>query len=106
MPKLDFLKENHYTINSIKYCEVKSMIISANEVKVKGIGFIEKKLKEDKEIYISVRGKKKFVILDIEDYEKLKEAELDKILREAEEDYKAGRFVKESADEHFKRLKV
>jgi PHD/YefM family antitoxin component YafN of YafNO toxin-antitoxin module len=82
------------------------MIISANEVKVKGIGFIEEKIKENEEVYISVRGKKKFVILSIKDYEKLKEAELDKIIREAEEDYKAGRIVKESAKEHFKKLKI
>ncbi|MBK3333107.1 type II toxin-antitoxin system prevent-host-death family antitoxin [Persephonella atlantica] len=55
---------------------------------------------------MSVRGKPKFVVLPIEEFEKLKEAELEKIIREAEEDYKSGRFIKETAEEHFKKLKI
>jgi len=82
------------------------MIVSANELKTKGISFIEKILKKYKEAFISVRGKPKFVILSIEEYEKLKEAELEKIIREAEQDYKEGRFIKETAEEHFKRLGI
>ena len=82
------------------------MIITANELKTKGVSFLEKLLKKYKEAYISVRGKPKFVVLPIEEYEKLKEAELEKIIREAEEDYKAGRFIKETAEEHFKRLGI
>jgi len=82
------------------------MIITANELKTKGISFIEKILKKYKEAFISVRGKPKFVIISIEEYEKLKEAELEKILREAEEDYKKGRVIRESAEEHFKRLGI
>lgn len=31
---------------------------------------------------------------------------LDELIKEAEEDYKAGRVVKESAEEHFKRLGI
>lgn len=82
------------------------MIITANELKTKGISFLEKLLKKYKEAYISVRGKPKFVVLTIEEYEKLKEAELEKIIREAEEDYKSGKVIKETAEEHFKRLGI
>ncbi len=82
------------------------MIISANDIKVKGLSFIDKILKKEKEVFITLRGKKKFVIMDIEEYEKLKEAELESIIRQAEEDYKKGRVIKESAEEHFKRLKI
>ncbi|ACO04773.1 MAG TPA: type II toxin-antitoxin system Phd/YefM family antitoxin [Persephonella sp.] len=82
------------------------MIITANELKTKGISFVEKILKKYREAYISVRGKPKFVILPIEEYEKLKEAELEKIIKEAEEDYKAGRIIKETAEEHIKRLGI
>jgi len=46
----------------------------------------------------------KFVVLPIEEYEKLKEAGLENIIREAEEDYKSGRFIKETAEEHLKKL--
>lgn len=80
------------------------MLISANEIKTKGISMIEKLISKYSEIFITVRGKKKFVILPVEKYEELKEAELEKLIRQAEEDYKAGRVIKESAYEHFKRL--
>ncbi|MGA1861427.1 type II toxin-antitoxin system prevent-host-death family antitoxin [Deferribacter thermophilus] len=82
------------------------MILSANELKIKGISFVEKLIKKYNEVFITVRGKKKFVILPIEEYEKLKEAELEKIIKEAEEDYKKGKYIKETAEEHFKRLSI
>lgn len=82
------------------------MIISANEIKTRGISAIDNLLSKYSEIFVSVRGKKKFVILPLERYEELKEAELEKIIREAEEDYKAGRVVRETAEEHFKRLGI
>ncbi|MDW7973558.1 MAG: hypothetical protein RMI01_10230 [Thermodesulfovibrio sp.] len=82
------------------------MLISANEIKTKGISMIDKLITKYNEIFITIRGKKKYVILPIERYEVLKEAELDSIIREAEEDYKAGRVVRETAQEHFKRLGI
>ena len=82
------------------------MILTANDIKTKGISFIEKLIKKYNEVFITVRGKKKFVILPIEEYERLKEAELEKIIKDAEEDYNQGRVVKESAEEHFKRLGI
>lgn len=82
------------------------MIISANEIKTKGISLIEKIFSRYSEVYVSVRGKKRFVILPLEMYETLKEAELDRLIKETEEDYKAGRVVRESAEEHFKRLGI
>ena len=82
------------------------MILTANDIKTKGISFVEKLIKKYNEVFITVRGKKKFVILPIEEYERLKEAELEKIIREAEEDYNQGRVIKESAEEHFKRIGI
>lgn len=82
------------------------MLISASEIKTKGISMIEKLILKYSEIFITVRGKKKFVILPVEKYEELKEAELEKLIKQAEEDYKAGKVIKESADEHFKRLGI
>ncbi len=82
------------------------MILTANDIKTKGISFVEKLIKKYNEVFITVRGRKKFVILPIEEYERLKEAELEKIIREAEEDYNQGRVIKESAEEHFKRIGI
>lgn len=80
------------------------MIIQANELKTKGISFVDKLLKKNTEVFVTVRGKKKYVILPVEEYERLKEAELESIIRQGEEDCKAGRYRIESAEEHFKRL--
>jgi prevent-host-death family protein len=82
------------------------MVITANDIKTKGISFVEKLIKKYNEVFISVRGKKKFVILPIDEYEKLKEIELEMAIKQAEEDYKNGRYIKESAEEHFKRLGI
>ncbi|RLC74370.1 MAG: prevent-host-death protein [Chloroflexi bacterium] len=82
------------------------MIITANELKTRGISLVEKMMERFGEIFVSVRGKKKFVILPIEEYERLKEAELESIIRQAEKDYEEGRYVVEGAEEHFKRLGI
>ena len=80
------------------------MVITANELKTKGISLVENLIKQTGEVFVSVRGKKKFVILPVEEYEKLKEAELKSIINQAEKDYEEGRYVVETAEEHFKRL--
>ncbi|WP_022846168.1 MULTISPECIES: type II toxin-antitoxin system prevent-host-death family antitoxin [unclassified Desulfurobacterium] len=50
------------------------MIVTANELKRRGISYISELLKKFENVFISVRGKK-FVILTVEEYEKLKELE-------------------------------
>lgn len=82
------------------------MIITANELKTRGISLVERFLKQDGEVFVSVRGKRKFVILPVEEYERLKEAELESIVRQAEKDYREGRYAVETAEEHFKRLGI
>ncbi len=82
------------------------MVITASELKVKGISFIEKLLKKGQEVFVTVRGKKKYVILSLEEFERLKELELESIIRQAEKDYEEGRYVVETADEHFKKLGI
>ena len=82
------------------------MIIQANELKTRGISFVEDLIKKNEEVFISVRGRKKYVILRVEDYDRLKEAELESIVRQAEQDYKEGRYRVETAEEHFKRLGI
>ena len=82
------------------------MIITANELKTKGISLVERLMKKSREVFISVRGRKRFVILPVDEYERLKEAELESIIRQAEKDYEEGRYVTESAEEHCKRLGI
>ncbi len=53
---------------------------------------------------VSVRGKDRFVVMDIEHYHYLREYELIAALAESQSDMAAGRFVKQSVDAHLKRL--
>jgi PHD/YefM family antitoxin component YafN of YafNO toxin-antitoxin module len=78
--------------------------ISANDLKTKGVSAIEAELAHQPEAIISVRGKDRFVVMDIAHYHYLRECELDAALAETRADLAAGRFVKESAEAHLARL--
>ncbi len=78
--------------------------ISANELKTKGVAAIELMLAEHDEAIVSVRGKDKYVVLDLAYYQRLREYELDAALAEARSDLAAGRSVKESPEAHLARL--
>ncbi len=78
--------------------------ITANQLKTKGISAIESNLEDNSELVITVRGKEKFVVMDMKYYNYLRECELDAALRETEADYKAGNFVTESVEEHVQRV--
>ncbi len=82
------------------------MIIAANDLKKKGISFVSKLLEKFESVFVSVRGKKKYVILKFEDYERFKDFELENAIREAERDLKEKKFIVETAENHFKRLGI
>ncbi|MEO8211235.1 MAG: prevent-host-death protein [bacterium] len=79
-------------------------LITANELKTKGISILDKKNELDNEIIVTVRGKSKYIILTIEKYTYLRECELEAALLEAKRDIKSGKFIKESIDRHLKRI--
>lgn len=78
--------------------------ISANDLKTKGISAIEFVLSSATEAIVSVRGKDKFVVMDIAQYHYLRECELDAALAETRADLAAGRTVQESPAAHLVRL--
>ena len=78
--------------------------ISANDLKTKGIAAIEAALGEAQEAIVSVRGKDKFVVMDIAHYHYLRECELDAALAQTRSDLAAGRFIQESPEAHLARL--
>lgn len=78
--------------------------ISANELKTRGIAAIEQALAEQPEAIVSVRGKDRFVVLEIAQYQRLRECELEVALAEARADVAAGRVVRESPEAHLARL--
>ncbi|MHB8921495.1 MAG: hypothetical protein ACYC3N_10780 [Halothiobacillus sp.] len=80
--------------------------LTANDLKTKGVAAIEALLAEHTEAIISVRGKNRFVVMDIEQYHYLRECELEAALAETHADLLAGRFVQTSPEAHLAKLKA
>lgn len=81
-------------------------VITANDLKTKGLSNIEELLHSTEEIIISVRGKPRYVVLGIEQYERLREQELEAAWFQAREEVAAGRYRQESAGAHIARLQA
>ena len=79
-------------------------IISANDLKTKGVKAIEEALLINPEASVSVRGQVKFIVMSNEQYLHLRECELDAALAESRADMDAGRFVKETIAKHIQRI--
>jgi hypothetical protein len=80
--------------------------ITANDLKTRGVVAIEERLATQPEAMISVRGKERFVVMDVAHYHYLRECELDAALAQARADVAAGRVVAESAAAHVARLEA
>lgn len=78
--------------------------LSANDLKTRGVAAIEALLANQPEVMISVRGKDRFVVMDVAHYHYLRECELDAALAQSQADIAAGRFIEESAAAHVARL--
>ncbi|MFI3186470.1 MAG: type II toxin-antitoxin system Phd/YefM family antitoxin [Methylococcaceae bacterium] len=78
--------------------------INANDLKTKGVAAIEAMLADHSEAIVSVRGKDRFVVMEIAQYNYLRECELEAALAETRADLAAGRLVQESAEAHVSRL--
>lgn len=78
--------------------------ISANELKTKGVSALESILSHEEEAVITVRGKQKYVVVDIKKYSKMREYELEIALLEAKANVEQGKVKKESVAEHMKRV--
>lgn len=80
-------------------------IVVANDLKTKGIKAIEEALLSHPEASLSVRGQVKYVVMSHQQYQYLRECELEAALAESKTDLAGGRFVKETVAQHIKRLK-
>ncbi len=72
--------------------------ISANDLKLKGV-----KAFSEEETLITVRGKEKYIVLNIDIYERMRKAELDAAYMEVLEDYKQGNFTSD-IDQHINNI--
>jgi len=78
--------------------------LTANDLKIKGVSAVEDCLEHADEVVISVRGRDRYVVMDIEKYAKLREYELAIAVQEAKADIEAGRYNTESVADHMKRV--
>lgn len=74
--------------------------ITANELKKKGVSV----LAGQDEAFVTVRGKPRYVVLDIVAYESLREAELEMALIQARQDIEKGNYIIESVADHIKKV--
>jgi predicted DNA-binding protein len=81
------------------------MVVTANEVKKRGVSIFDELLKKFDEVIISSRGKNKYIVMDIKRYEDFRAYELDKAYKEVMEDVKNGDYKVLSAKEHIESLK-
>ena len=79
--------------------------IAANELKTRGVSSIEKALEGDAEAIISVRGQERYVVMAVEEYNRLRVCELEAALYETRQQIVGGEFIEESVDEHIARIR-
>jgi len=80
------------------------MTIMANDLKTRGVTLLDEALQQDDEAIISVRGKSKYVVMDLAHYNYLRECELEAALIETHKEIQEGRAKTLTADEHIKAL--
>ena len=78
--------------------------ITANDLKTKGVSALESGLENQPEVIITVRGKERYVVMEMEHYHYLRECELDAALQQARKDHESGKTVVESVEDHVKRV--
>jgi len=78
--------------------------ITANDLKVKGISAIDELVSDNNGVVITVRGIEKYVILPIEEYNQLREFELEAAIQESKKDIDGGRYYSGSIEEHMNRV--
>jgi hypothetical protein len=81
--------------------------ITEEELKNQGVTVFEKIFKEKKDngVVINVRGKKKYIVLDINTYNRFRKYELEIVLAETKLDLAKGDFLEESVEDHIKQIR-
>ncbi|QEN09831.1 type II toxin-antitoxin system Phd/YefM family antitoxin [Oceanispirochaeta crateris] len=78
--------------------------ITANDLKVKGVSILDQAISASSEAIITVRGKSKYVVLSMDEYNRLRECELEAALMEARNDFEAGNYHVGTVEEHINRI--
>jgi len=79
-------------------------LVTANELKTKGVKALNRATLNGNEVIITVRGKNKYVVLPFERYSYFRERELESALEESKRDIENGKFIEESVEDHIRRI--
>jgi hypothetical protein len=79
--------------------------VAAGELKKRGISALEDIIREEGEAMITVRGKGKYVVINMDSYNRFREYELEAALAETKRDLAAGNFSVESVEDHIRRIR-
>lgn len=78
--------------------------ITANQLKTKGVSALESIIDGNNAAIVTVRGKDKYVVMDLETYNHLRECELEAAIIETKREVEQGEILDDSIDEHIKRI--
>lgn len=78
--------------------------ITANDLKIRGVSAIDELVSDNIGVVITVRGREKYVILPIEEYNQLREYELEIAIQESKKDIDDGKYYSGSIEEHLNRI--
>jgi len=81
----------------------KVAVVSAGNLKTKGLSDIERALQETQEVGISVRGRHSCVVVDVARYDDLSECEIAAAWAQTREEVAAGRYRRDGADAYVAR---
>lgn len=79
--------------------------ITAQELKTKGMSTLHEKTQKYSETFITIHGEKSFVVLTMDQYNYLRECELEAAFKESEADVAKGKFAIKTVEDHIKDLK-
>lgn len=78
-------------------------MLTANDIKTRGVKAIEEALTERDRAVITVRGKVKYVVMPVQDYDEMRSRELDAAYAEVMSEIERGEYTT-SLEDHFKEL--
>ena len=79
--------------------------ITANLLKTKGVSALAPVIDENKAVVITVRGRDRYVVMDFETYNHLRECELQAAIAEVRTELESGEVFKDSVDQHIRRIR-
>lgn len=80
------------------------MTITANELKTKGVSLIESIIDKNENAIITVHGKERYVVMRMEEYNRIRELELDLAIQQSRADLEAGKVHADGIDAHIQRI--